>query len=179
MLCKRWHYGKMKSHTTQNAGRNTSFTEEARSHGRGERRKAGICSCVEGGTQLSPSPCCSLQRRADLLPGFMQHSPSLLILLFPPYSFREQNKVRDTTAKVCGTEVRVPALLAQLLPSQALCPEPAGPLTASQESFHAWFSKAFRCLRTHRDKRNFKHTLSLVFPVTWKVLSVSENLTQH
>lgn len=58
-------------------------------------------------------------------------------------------------------------------------PKPSAVSRASRAhysmSFHSWFSKAFRCLRMHRDKRNFKDTLSLVFP---GVLSVSENLTQ-
>lgn len=126
---------------------------------------------LHGGTQLPPSLWFSLQRRTDLLAGFTQCLCSLLILSFPPYSFRD-TAARQTAS---GTEVCVTALL----PSQLLCPEPAEPITASQESFPCLAFKVFRYLRTQRNKRNFNDTLSLVFPVTWKVLSTSENLTQH
>lgn len=53
-----------------------------------------------------------------------------------------------------GSLVLWPVLLHStlwLLPSQAPCPELAEPITGPQESFHARFSKAFRCLRMHRD----------------------------
>lgn len=174
MLCKCWHYERWSFIRHRMLEETLPSWRKPGHTGRVNAGKLGFAAAWRDTAPTIPVVLTSKENRS---PGWIHAVPVLPADPLVPTLFVQGPKVRDTAARqtASGTEVCVTALL----PSQVLCPEPAEPITASQESFPCLAFKVFRYLRTQRNKRNFNDTLSLVFPVTWKVLSTSENLTQH